>query len=166
MILANTIKGYGLGESGEGKNITHSQKKLNEDELKEFRTRFGIPLSDDEVVKAPFYKLPEDSVEMQYLKKRREELGGPVPERRVDVRPIKTPPEEIFEEFYAGSDGRELSLENYGFCAYSHQIIKRQRNWQADCTYCTRRSPYFRYGIAFPSEWYLLARRTALRTCG
>ncbi|NCB69703.1 MAG: pyruvate dehydrogenase (acetyl-transferring), homodimeric type [Bacteroidia bacterium] len=109
VILANTIKGYGLGESGEGKNITHSQKKLNEDELKEFRTRFGIPLSDDEVVKAPFYKLPEDSVEMQYLKKRREELGGPVPERRVDVRPIKTPPEEVFEEFYAGSDGRELS---------------------------------------------------------
>jgi pyruvate dehydrogenase E1 component len=109
VILANTIKGYGLGESGEGKNITHSQKKLNEDELKEFRTRFGIPLSDDEVVKAPFYKLPEDSVEIQYLKKRREELGGPVPERRVDVRPIKTPPEEVFEEFYAGSDGRELS---------------------------------------------------------
>jgi pyruvate dehydrogenase E1 component len=109
VILANTIKGYGLGESGEGKNITHSQKKLNEEELKEFRTRFGIPLSDDEVVKAPFYKLPEDSAEMKYLKKRREELGGPVPERRLDIRPIKTPPEEVFEEFYKGSDGRELS---------------------------------------------------------
>jgi len=68
VILANTIKGYGLGESGEGKNITHQQKKLNEDELKEFRTRFGIPISDDDVAKAPFYKLPEDSPEMQYLK--------------------------------------------------------------------------------------------------
>ncbi len=109
VILANTIKGYGLGESGEGKNITHSQKKLNEDELKEFRTRFGIPISDDEVAKAPFYKLPEDSPEMQYLKKHREDLGGYVPERRVDVRPIKTPPEEVFAEFYEGSDGRELS---------------------------------------------------------
>ncbi len=109
VILANTIKGYGLGESGEGKNITHSQKKLNEDELKEFRTRFGIPLSDDEVVKAPFYKLPDDSPEIQYLKKRREELGGYVPERRVDVRPIKTPPEEIFAEFYQSSEGREIS---------------------------------------------------------
>lgn len=109
VILANTIKGYGLGESGEGKNITHSQKKLNEDELREFRTRFGIPISDDEVAKAPFYKLPDDSPEMQYLRKRREELGGYVPERREDVRPIKTPPEDIFAEFYSGSDGRELS---------------------------------------------------------
>ena len=109
VILANTIKGYGLGESGEGKNITHSQKKLNEDELKEFRTRFGIPISDDEVAKAPFYKLPEDSAEMQYLRKRREELGGYVPQRCEDVRPIKTPPEDIFAEFYTGSDGRELS---------------------------------------------------------
>lgn len=109
VILANTIKGYGLGESGEGKNITHSQKKLNEDELKEFRTRFGIPISDDEVAKAPFYKLPEDSAEMQYLRKRREELGGYVPQRKEDVRPIKTPPEDVFAEFYSGSDGRELS---------------------------------------------------------
>ena len=109
VILANTIKGYGLGESGEGKNITHSQKKLNEDELKEFRTRFGIPISDDEVAKAPFYKLPEDSAEMQYLRKRREELGGYVPQRKEDVRPIKTPPEDVFAEFYSGSEGRELS---------------------------------------------------------
>ena len=109
VILANTIKGYGLGESGEGKNITHSQKKLNEDELKEFRTRFGIPISDEDVAKAPFYKLPEDSPEIKYLQKRREELGGYVPERRDDVRPIKTPPEEIFEEFYKGSEGREIS---------------------------------------------------------
>ena len=109
VILANTIKGYGLGESGEGKNITHSQKKLNEDELKEFRTRFGIPISDEDVSKAPFYTLPENSPEIKYLKKRREELGGYVPERRDDLRPIKTPPEEVFEEFYKGSEGRELS---------------------------------------------------------
>ena len=109
MILASTIKGYGLGESGEGKNITHQQKKLNEDELREFRVRYGIPVSEDEVANAPFYKLPEDSHEMQYLKKRREELGGFVPSRKVDIRPIKTPPESVFEEFYAGSDGRELS---------------------------------------------------------
>ncbi|GAB1416805.1 pyruvate dehydrogenase (acetyl-transferring), homodimeric type [Paludibacter sp.] len=109
VILTSTIKGYGLGESGEGKNITHQQKKLNEDELRDFRVRYGIPVSEDEVANAPFYKLPENSHEMQYLKKRREELGGFLPERRVDVRPIKTPPEEIFAEFYTGSEGRELS---------------------------------------------------------
>ena len=109
VILAKTIKGYGLGESGEGKNITHQQKKLNEEELKEFRTRFGIPISDEEIANAPFYRPSEDSPEIKYLKARREALGGYVPQRKVDIRPIKTPPENIFEEFYKGTDGREVS---------------------------------------------------------
>ncbi len=109
VILAKTIKGYGLGESGEGKNITHQQKKLNEEELKEFRTRFGIPISDEEIANAPFYRPSDDSPEIKYLQARRKELGGYVPQRKVDVRPIKTPPEEIFEEFYKGTDGREVS---------------------------------------------------------
>jgi len=109
VILAKTIKGYGLGESGEGKNITHQQKKLNEEELKEFRTRFGIPISDEEVAKAPFYRPSESSHEMQYLKERRTQLGGYIPSRKSDVRPIKTPPESIFEEFYKGTEGREVS---------------------------------------------------------
>ena len=109
VILAKTIKGYGLGESGEGKNITHQQKKLNEDELKEFRARFGIPISDEDIASAPFYRPSEDSHEMQYLKQHRKELGGFVPVRRIDVRPIKTPPEDIFEEFYKGTEGREAS---------------------------------------------------------
>ena len=61
VILAKTIKGYGLGEAGEGRNITHQQKKLNEVELREFRTRFGIPISDDDVANAPFYKPAADS---------------------------------------------------------------------------------------------------------
>ncbi len=81
VILAHTIKGYGLGEAGEGRNITHQQKKLNEEELREFRSRFGIPISDTDVVKAPFYKPPEDSIEMKYLRERRKALGGPVPSR-------------------------------------------------------------------------------------
>ncbi len=109
VILAKTIKGYGLGESGEGKNITHQQKKLNEEELKEFRARFGIPISDEEIAKAPFYKPSDDTHEMQYLKEHREKLGGFVPTRKHDVRPIKTPPEDIFEEFYKGTEGREAS---------------------------------------------------------
>jgi pyruvate dehydrogenase E1 component len=109
VILAKTIKGYGLGESGEGKNITHQQKKLNEEELAEFRTRFGIPISDEEVSQAPFYKPSDDSPEMKYLRERRNKLGGFVPSRKTVVRPIKTPPEEIFEEFYKSSEGREVS---------------------------------------------------------
>ncbi len=109
VILAKTIKGYGLGEAGEGKNITHSQKKLNEDELKQFRSRFGIPISDEDVVKAPFYRPEEDSPEIKYLKKRREELNGFVPKRIINNPKIKTPSEDLFEEFYTGTAGREVS---------------------------------------------------------
>ena len=109
VILAQTIKGYGLGESGEGKNITHQQKKLNEEELREFRTRFGIPISDKEVANAPFYAPPEDSQELKYLKERREKLGGYLPMRTVKSAPLKTPQESLFEEFYKGTEGREVS---------------------------------------------------------
>jgi len=109
VILARTVKGYGLGEAGEGKNITHQQKKLNEEELKHFRTRFGIPISDDEVSKAPFYRPAEDSQEIRYLKQRRKELGGYVPKRVVKNQPVQTPSEELFEEFYKGTEDREVS---------------------------------------------------------
>jgi pyruvate dehydrogenase E1 component len=81
VILAKTIKGYGLGEGGEGRNMTHNQKKLNEEELREFRTRFGIPISDERVAEAPFYKPPDDSPEMHYLRERRQALGGYTPSR-------------------------------------------------------------------------------------
>jgi pyruvate dehydrogenase E1 component len=91
VILAKTIKGYGLGESGEGRNVTHQQKKLNEEELREFRTRFGIPISDEKVAEAPFYRPPDDSPEMIYLRERREELGGPVPSRSTSPITLKVP---------------------------------------------------------------------------
>jgi pyruvate dehydrogenase E1 component len=109
VILARTIKGYGLGEAGEGKNITHQQKKLNEDELREFRARFGIPVSDVDLSEALFYTPPPDSPPMRYLHERRQKLGGYVPQRGVLSAPLKTPEEEIFEEFYEGTDGREVS---------------------------------------------------------
>ena len=76
IILAKTIKGYGLGEAGEGKNITHQQKKLNEDELELFRSRFGIPIPDEELHDAPFYRPPDDSAEIRYMQERRKQLGG------------------------------------------------------------------------------------------
>jgi pyruvate dehydrogenase E1 component len=109
VILAKTIKGYGLGEAGEGRNITHQQKKLNEDELRELRTRFGIPISDEEIAEAPFYRPPDDSPEMKYLRQRRGELGGYVPSRIVTNESLETVSEDLFEEFYAGTEGREVS---------------------------------------------------------
>ncbi len=109
VVLAKTIKGYGLGEAGEGKNITHQQKKLNDDELSMFRSRFGIPIPDDELHDAPFYRPAEESAEIKYMKERRKQLGGYIPERKVRSTPLAGVPESHFEEFYKGTDGREVS---------------------------------------------------------
>jgi pyruvate dehydrogenase E1 component len=109
VILARTIKGYGLGEAGEGKNITHQQKKLNEDELRAFRNRFDIDLSDDELARSPFYVPPDDSPEMRYLHERRHALGGYLPARIVTAPAIKPHLEPIFEEFYGGTGNRKVS---------------------------------------------------------
>jgi pyruvate dehydrogenase E1 component len=109
VILAKTIKGYGLGEAGEGKNITHQQKKLNYQELREFRARFGIPISDEALGEAPFYRPADDSPEMRYLLTRRKQLGGCIPSRRARAAPIELPAPELFDEFHKGSDGRAVS---------------------------------------------------------
>jgi pyruvate dehydrogenase E1 component len=109
IILAKTIKGYGLGEAGEGKNITHQQKKLNEDELRIFRSRFGIPIPDEELHDAPFYRPADDSPELLYMQERRKHLGGYLPERKVRSKPIAPVAESHFQEFFKGTDGREVS---------------------------------------------------------
>src|SRR5258708_1871458 len=109
VILARTIKGYGLGEAGEGKNVTHQQKKLNEEELQVFRSRFGIPLNDQDCIEVPFYRPAEDSIEIQYLRARREALGGYVPNRSVRSHPLVADHDQLFKEFFYASDGRELS---------------------------------------------------------
>jgi len=109
VVLAKTVKGYGLGEAGEGRNITHQQKKLNQQELVEFRRRFDIPISDEQAARAEFYKPPEDTPEMQYLLKRRKALGGFVPGRRSPTMKLKPPRWEDLAEFFAGSEGREVS---------------------------------------------------------
>ena len=109
VILAKTIKGYGLGEAGEGRNVAHNQKKVNENELIQFRSRFGIPISDEDVVKAPFYKPAEDSPEMKYLRERREALGGPVPIRSKERPRSIIPPNSNFADSFTSSDEREVS---------------------------------------------------------
>ena len=120
VILAQTIKGYGLGEAGEGKNITHSQKKLNEAELKEFRTRFNIPISDDDIANAPFYKPDEDSPEMQYLRERRSTLGGSLPRRFDGSRPMACQTDWLVREYLGGSGDRELATT----MAFVHLLAK------------------------------------------
>ncbi len=123
VILAKTIKGYGLGEAGEGRNITHQQKKLSEKELKEFRTRFGIPISDSECSKAPFYKPADDSEEIQYLKARRAALGGFAPTRSAESVRTEVPRLEQYSEFTKGSGDREAST-TMAFVDFLRKLLK------------------------------------------
>ena len=125
VILAKTIKGYGLGEAGEGRNITHQQKQLNEEEYREFRSRFGIPISDDDVSRAPFYRPPEDSPEMEYLRQRREALGGYVPTRVTNTPSIRVPAIDEFAESLSSSGEREVST-TMAFVKHFGRLLKHK----------------------------------------
>ncbi|APF03149.1 TPA: pyruvate dehydrogenase (acetyl-transferring), homodimeric type [Legionella pneumophila] len=109
VILAKTIKGYGMGAAGEGQNITHQQKKMTIDQLKAFRDRFNIPVSDDKIADIPFYKPDDDSPEIKYLKKQREALGGYLPHRSTEVEQLKIPDLEEFSGITKGLGDREIS---------------------------------------------------------
>ncbi|NIP47192.1 MAG: pyruvate dehydrogenase (acetyl-transferring), homodimeric type [Gammaproteobacteria bacterium] len=109
VILAKTVKGYGMGEAGEGQNITHQQKKMGDHALKAFRDRFDIPISDDEIADAPFYRPAEDSPEIKYMRERREALGGYLPARRAKADPLEVPALSAFESQLKDSGEREVS---------------------------------------------------------
>jgi len=123
VILAKTIKGYGLGEAGEGRNITHQQKKLNEDELVQIRRRFDIPIPEEAVHTISFYRPPDDSPEMTYIKDRNEAMGGSLPGRVVRDYNIVAPPLETFQDALLGSRGREASTTS-AFVSVLKSLIK------------------------------------------
>jgi pyruvate dehydrogenase E1 component len=109
VILAKTIKGYGMGEAGEAMNIAHQQKKIPVDAIRRFRDRFGLPVPDDQLEHLPFLKFEEGSKELEYLRARRRELGGDRPKRRRRGQPLQTPPLSAFERLLKSSEDRELS---------------------------------------------------------
>lgn len=109
VILAQTVKGYGMGDSAEAQNETHSVKKLDMESLKRFRDRFGIPISDDELKNVPYYRPAPDSPEMVYMKNRRKELGGPIPSRQANFEVLETPPLESLKSQLKGSGERQIS---------------------------------------------------------
>ncbi len=109
VILAKTVKGYGMGVAGEGQNITHSQKKMGEVALKAFRDRFNIPIPDEQLNATPFYKPPADSPELKYMQERRQALGGYLPARFTDAPKLKAPPLESFKALLEGSGKKEMS---------------------------------------------------------
>ncbi len=109
VILAKTVKGYGMGEAGEGQNTTHSQKKLGLEQVERFAKRFNVPVTDADVKELSFYKPAEDSAEMQYMKQKRQELGGPLPIRSFNLEAIKAPELSVFEALLKSSGDREMS---------------------------------------------------------
>ena len=110
VILAKTIKGYGMGESGEAQNITHQQKKMGTTSLKAFRDRFKLPIKDEDLEKLPYLTFPEGSPELTYMRERRQSLGGYLPSRRRRADPLKVPELKAFEaQLKASGDGREYS---------------------------------------------------------
>jgi pyruvate dehydrogenase E1 component len=109
VILAKTVKGFGMGKSGEGQMVAHQQKKLSDEDLRGFRDRFNIPVSDEEVSRLPFRRPEEDGEELRYLRSKRKSLGGYLPARRRMGSPLPVPSLELFKPLLEGSEGREIS---------------------------------------------------------
>ena len=109
VVIAKTVKGYGMGKSGESINTTHQQKKLDEEDLLYYRDRFNVPLTDEQVKNIEYYKPAENSAEIKYLRERRKQLGGFIPERSSLSKPIKAPPKDIFESFMKSTGDKEMS---------------------------------------------------------
>lgn len=126
VILVKTVKGYGMGEAGEGQNITHQQKKMGEDSLKQFRDRFNIPLSDEAIKDAPFYKPAEDSEEIKYLKARRRALGGYFFAKRPAAPKLEIPPIDIQQKLLDGTGEREIST-TMAFVRVLNNLLKDKK---------------------------------------
>lgn len=123
VILVKTVKGYGMGEAGEGQNITHQQKKMGEESLKHFRDRFNIPITDEEIKDAPFYKPAEDSDEIKYLKERREALGGYFFGKRNKASELDIPDISIHQKLLEGTGDREIST-TMAFVRFLNALLK------------------------------------------
>jgi pyruvate dehydrogenase E1 component len=126
VILAKTVKGYGMGEAGEGQNITHQQKKMGTASIRAFRDRFNLPIPDDKLEDVPFYKPPEDSPEMQYLRSRIEAMGGSLPARKRRVEPLEVPALSAFEAQLKSSEDREFST-TMAFVRILNTIIRDKK---------------------------------------
>ena len=165
VILAKTVKGYGMGESGEGQNITHQAKKMSEASLKQFRDRFNIPIPDDKLAEVPFYKPAEDSPEMQYLRERRMALGGYLPARRkaaealAGARPFRL-------RKPARRHRRPRNFHHHGLRARAFHPAQGQGDRQAGRADHSGRGAHLRHGRHVPPARHLLLGRPALRAAG
>ena len=141
VILAKTVKGYGLGPAGEAQNYTHSVKKLDLEALKGFRDRFDLPIPDEDLERVPYYRPSEDSTEIRYLKACRDRLGGPMPSRISDFESLEVPPRRFLGT--AKRIGRTRNINHDGICASASNSGERPQHWRADCAYRAGRARTF-----------------------
>jgi pyruvate dehydrogenase E1 component len=124
VILAKTVKGWTLGESVEGRNVTHQIKKLDEDELKVFRDRLELPIPDDELKEAPYYHPGPESEEVRYMLEKRRELGGSIPKRVSRAEPVGLPGGELFREFHSGTGEKQQASTTMAFARLLRKLMK------------------------------------------
>jgi pyruvate dehydrogenase E1 component len=165
VILAKTVKGYGMGESGEGQMISHQAKKMTQDALKQFRDRFDIPVPDDKLAELPFISLPADSPERKYLHERRAALGGYLPQRRRNSRPLSPPPLSSFERLLKSSDQREIST-TMAFVQMLGTLVRDKAIGKHIVPIVPRRVEDVRDGRDVPPARHLFLRRPALQAAG
>ena len=179
VVLLKTVKGDGLGPKSEGRNTVHQKKHLSSDERRELAGRLGIPLSDEAIVAAEFYRPPDDSEEIGYLKARREALGGPLPAREVRCERLEAPPLEFFSDMLRGSGKREVSttmavvrmlqklLRYDGLGRYVVPIVPTTRRARSAWTGSSRRRGSSPSKASATSRWTPgRSRRTAKRRTG
>ena len=155
VILAKTVKGYGLGEAGEGRNITHQQKKLNEKELREFRARFDIPISDEEIAETPFYRPAETSHEIQVPARTPQETGRVPAEARDTAQPLKIPDlDAVFGEFLKGPGRPDVRLPpRWLSCDLIERLLRNKKIGRQHCADHSRRSAHLRHGRVVPRRF-------------
>ena len=162
VILAKTVKGYGMGEAGEGQNITHQQKKFGEDALRAFRDRYRIPIPDEQLVEAPFYKPSEESPEIHYMHERRQALGGYLPARRGKAEPLEIPGLDAFHATLEGSGKREIST-TMAFVRLLTVLCRDKQLGPRGGADRPGRGAHVRHGGPVPPARHLRRRGSALR---
>jgi pyruvate dehydrogenase E1 component len=133
VILAKTVKGYWMGSSGQAMNIAHQQKHMSDVDVKAFRDHFKIPVTDDQLHKLPFVKFAENSPEMNYMRARRNELGGYLPQRRKKGDTLKVPGLDAFASLIRSNDRCKRAFYYNGICAHTQYSPQRQRDWKENC---------------------------------
>ena len=165
LILPKTVKGYGMGESGEGQMIAHQAKKMTQDALRGFRDRFQIPVSDEDLPKVPFIKLPEDSAEMKYLRARREALGGYLPQRRRKSASLEIPPLSTFQRLLENTGEREIST-TMAFVQMLGTLVRDKAIGKHVVPIVPGRVAHLRHGRHVPPARHLVVGGPALQAAG